>query len=152
MMADVLRDQLLDLSRRQHLDNFTVRNTPSQSETVERAVNEPSRPDPRTHNQHRTQSLPIQKESSTHIVCDLDILDCRFLELQKLSRLHQMLELQSALRHVVRLAPLLNPGDVVLNLHRCKRPTTRQKKSPSRHRTKSYLASKSKSCVASKDR
>ena len=41
------------------------------------------------------------------------------LELEKIGRLHQVLKLQSALWHVVRLAPLLYTSDVVLDLHRC---------------------------------
>ena len=42
------------------------------------------------------------------------------LELEKLGRLHQVLELEGALWHVMRLAPLLDTSDVVLNLHRWK--------------------------------
>lgn len=42
-------------------------------------------------------------------------------ELQQLSGLHQMFQLKGALWHVMRFAPLLYTGDVVLNLHRCVR-------------------------------
>ena len=40
------------------------------------------------------------------------------LELEELRGLHQVLELQSSLWHVVRLAPFLYTSDVVLDLHR----------------------------------
>ena len=46
-------------------------------------------------------------------------MDTYLLELEELRGLHQVLELQSSLWHVVRLAPLLYARDVVLNLHRC---------------------------------
>ena len=52
----------------------------------------------------------------TNILNDLNIIQRRLLELQQLGRLHQVLELQGALGHVVRLAPLLYPGDVVVDL------------------------------------
>ena len=44
--------------------------------------------------------------------------DTRLLELEKLGGLHQVLQLQSALGHVVRLAPLLDTSDIILDLHR----------------------------------
>ena len=40
------------------------------------------------------------------------------LELQQLGGLHQVLELECTFRHVVRLAPLFNACDIVLDLHR----------------------------------
>ena len=52
----------------------------------------------------------------TDVLDNLDIAERGFLQLQQLGRLHQVLELQDALRHVVALAPLLNPCDVVVDL------------------------------------
>ena len=41
------------------------------------------------------------------------------LKLKQLGGLHQVLELKSALWHVVGLAPLFDTRDVVLDLHGC---------------------------------
>lgn len=55
-----------------------------------------------------------------HALDDVDVGLRTLLELEQLGGLHEMLELENSLGHVVRLAPLLEPGDVVLDLHRCK--------------------------------
>ena len=57
-------------------------------------------------------------EYPANIVDDLNVGSGRFLELEQLGGLHQVLELEGALRHVMRLTPLLDTGYVVLNLHR----------------------------------
>lgn len=48
---------------------------------------------------------------------DIDHMDDYLFELQQLGSLHQVLQLKSALRHVVRLAPFFYPRDIVLDLH-----------------------------------
>ena len=48
---------------------------------------------------------------------DSEAVGAHLLELQQFGRLHQMLKLESALRHLVRLAPLFDTCDVVLDLH-----------------------------------
>ena len=56
------------------------------------------------------------REEPADVEDDLDVVHGRLLELKELGRLHEMLELQRALGDLVRLAPLLETGRVVLGL------------------------------------
>jgi len=47
------------------------------------------------------------------------IIGTHLLQLEQFSRLHQVLQLQGTLRHVMGLAPLFDTGDIVLDLHGC---------------------------------
>jgi hypothetical protein len=66
----------------------------------------------------RTHSLDLHRaEHPADIINDLDICCGRLLELKQLRGLHQVLELKSSFGHIVRLAPLLDAGDIILDLH-----------------------------------
>lgn len=52
----------------------------------------------------------------TDILNDLDVVQCRLLQLQKLGGLHQVFQLQDTFWHVVTLAPFLDPRDIVIDL------------------------------------
>ncbi|KAI3483202.1 hypothetical protein L1887_53982 [Cichorium endivia] len=59
-----------------------------------------------------------RRQHPADVVDNVNVAQRRLLELQQLGRLHEVLQLQRPLGHVVRLAPLLDSRDVVLDLHR----------------------------------
>lgn len=58
-----------------------------------------------------------RKANENDALDDVDVGKDSLLELEEFGRLHEVLELKDALGHVVSLAPLLEPRNVVLNLH-----------------------------------